>query len=153
MFNLNYADFANAWRRYANGDRDGLLALGGDLQNAQLANGAFLTSLALLSMGVPLAGTQRIAEGPLTGGRAFTGANELADWLGERFAPPETIPLDLGGGVVVERFFGHRGILAFIQGSGPQGGLIGLLDGSNANVLYCAAQAKHPLEIRFWELH
>ena len=86
MFNLSYANFANAWRRFAELDGEQLLAdLGCDSQSAQLGNGAILTSLALLSLGIPLAGSQRIATRPLAGGRAFNGANQLADWLGERF--------------------------------------------------------------------
>lgn len=153
MFNLSYANFANAWRRFAELDGEQLLAdLGCDSQSAQLGNGAMLTSLALLSLGIPLAGSQRIATGPLAGGRAFNGANQLADWLGERFATPEIIPLDQGLGQAAYQLFGRRGIVAFIQGNGPRGGLIGLLDGCNANALCCAAQNKHPLELRFWEL-
>ena len=31
-------------------------------------------------------------------------------------------------------------------------GLIGLLDGRNAQPLCCKAAARHPLDIRFWEL-
>ena len=38
-------------------------------------------------------------------------------------------------------------------GSGRQGGLIGLADGSNAHALCAAAQIRYPLEARFWELH
>ncbi len=153
MFNLSYANFANAWRRFAELDGEQLLAdLGCDSQSAQLGNGAMLTSLALLSLGIPLGGSLRIATGPLAGGRVFNGANQLADWLGERFATPEIIPLDQGLGQAAYQLFGRRGIAAFIQGNGPSGGLIGLLDGCNANALCCAAQNKHPLELRFWEL-
>lgn len=153
MFNLSYAPFANAWRRYATLDGTRMVdELGWPQQSGTLGNGALLTSLALLSLGVPLAGTQRIPVGPLAGGRAFTGANRLADWLSERFAPPENLPLDAGLAEVAYALFGRRGILAFIQGSGPQGGLIGLLDGTNAQALCCAADCKHPLEVRFWEL-
>lgn len=151
MFNLSYANFANAYRRYADAGGNQLLAeMGGDVR---FGNGALLVSLALLSLGVPLSGSQHISTGPLTGGRAFNGANRLADWLGERFASPEIIPLEQGLGEVAYQLFGRRGIVAFIQGSGPQGGQIGLLDGRNANSLCCAAENKHPLEVRFWELH
>ena len=153
MFNLSYANFANAYRRYAALDGNDLLAdLGWERQTGVPGNGAVRTSLALLSLGVPLAGSQRISAGPLTGGRAFNGANRLADWLGERFANPEIIPLDQGLAEVAYSLFGRRGIVAFIQGSGPRGGLIGLLDGRNAQALCCAADSKHPLEVRFWEL-
>lgn len=153
MFNLSYANFANAYRRYAAQDGNNLLAeLGWERQTGVLGNGALLVSLALISLGVPLAGSQRISAGSLTGGRAFNGANRLADWLGERFAVPEIIPLDQGLAEVAYSLFGRRGIVAFIQGSGPRGGLIGLLDGTNAQALCCAADCKHPLEVRFWEL-
>ena len=160
MFNLSYANFANAYRRYAALDGNDLLAdLGWEQQTGVPGNGALLTSLALLSLGIPLAGSQRISAGsqrisagPLTGGRAFNGANRLADWLGERFGTPEIIPLDQGLAEVAYSLFGRRGIVAFIQGSGPRGGLIGLLDGRNAQALCCAADSKHPLEVRFWEL-
>lgn len=153
MFNLSYANFANAWRRFAELDGEQLLAeLGCDSQSAQLGNGAMLTSLALLSLGIPLGGSLRVATGPLAGGSVFNGANQLADWLSERFATPEIIPLDQGLGQAAYQLFGRRGIAAFIQGNGPRGGLIGLLDGCNANALCCAAQNKHPLELRFWEL-
>ncbi|HLO63643.1 MAG TPA: hypothetical protein VK165_11865 [Azonexus sp.] len=154
MFNLSYANFANAWRRYAEAGGTRLLAeLGSDVQSARLGNGALLTSFALLSLGVPLPGSQRISAGPLAGARVFNGANRLADWLSERFATPEIISLEQGLGEVAYHLFGRRGIVAFIQGSGPQGGLIGLLDGRNANALCCVAETKHPLEVRFWELH
>ncbi len=154
MFNLSYANFANTYRRYATQDGRSLLAdLGWEPQSGLLGNGAILTSLALLTLGIPLPGSQPIAAGPLTGGRVFNGANRLADWLGERFATPENIPLDHELGDVAYLLFGRRGIVAFIQGSGPGGGLIGLLDGTNASTLCSMAQRKHPLEVRFWELH
>lgn len=153
MFNLSYANFATAYRRYTIVDSQTLLAdLECDEQSAQIGNGALLISLALLSLGIPLAGSHRIAAGALAGRRAFTGANRLADWLGERFATPEIIPLDHGVAELTYPLFGRRGIVAFIQGSGSRGGLIGLLDGRNAHVMCRIAHSKHPLETRFWEL-
>ena len=153
MFNLSYTGFAQGWRRYAS---TALLAelssdAGAEPSALQLDNGAFLASVALISLGIPVAGSRRIDAGPLTGGRAFTGANAMADWLGECFAPPETLPIALGD--ITDRLFGRRGIVAFVSGGGPQGGLIGLSDGSNAQALCCAAQHKHPLEVRFWALN
>lgn len=153
MFNLSYANFANAYRRYAVIDRQALAAELGWAESPRCANGALITSLALLSLGVPLAGSQVVAAGPLAGGRLFNGANHLADWLGERFAEPEIIAQDGGLGDVAYQLFGRRGIVAFMQGNGPTGGLIGLLDGRNAPTLCCAAEIRHPLEVRFWELH
>lgn len=154
MFNLSYANFANAYRRYAEAGGATLQAeLGGDVHSVRLGNGALLTSLALLSLGVPLSGSQRISAGPLAGGRVFNGADRLADWLSKRFAAPEIISLEQGLGEVAYQLFGRRGIVAFVQGGGPQGGQIGLLDGRNASSLCCAAEIKHPLEVRIWELH
>ena len=153
MFNLSYAHFANAYRRYASRDAQTLAAeLGWAEQGAQRANGALVTSLALLAVGAPLTGTQAIAAGPLAGRRVCRGANRLADWLSERYALPEIIPLDHGLGEVAGQLFGRRGIVAFVQGNGPSGGLIGLVDGRNAQPLCCKAAACHPLDIRFWEL-
>lgn len=151
MFNLSYTGFAQAWRRHASAGSVGIT--GADPSALQLDNGAFLASLALLSHGIPVAGSRRIDAGPLTGGRAFTGANAMADWLGERFAPPENLPIEHGLGEIADRLFGRRGIVAFVSGNGPQGGLIGLLDGSNAHILCAAAQHKHPHEVRFWALN
>lgn len=156
MFNLNYASFSNAFRRYAELDKGSLFNTLGLADKAgssgYLRNGAVLTSLALLSSGVPLAGSLRIEAGPLAGGKAFNGANRLADWLSVRHEAPEILPLDKGLAEVAYQLFGRRGIVAFTQGSGPQGGLIGLLDGRNAGAMCCAAEIKHPLEVRFWPL-
>lgn len=155
MFNLSYTGFAQAWRRYAN---TALLTelssdAGAEPSALQLDNGAFRASVALLSLGIPVAGSRRIDAGPLTGGRAFTGANAMADWLGERFDTPETFPIERGLGDIADRLFGRRGIVAFVSGNGPQGGLIGLLEGSNAHGLCAAAQPRHPCEVRFWTLN
>ena len=121
MFNLSYAHFANAYRRYASRDVQTLAAeLGWAEQGAQRANGALVTSLALLSVGAPLTGRQAIAAGPLAGRRVCRGANRLADWLSERYALPEIIPLDQGLGEVAGQLFGRRGIVAFIQGKMAQ---------------------------------
>lgn len=153
MFNLSYAHFANAYRRYASRDAQTLAAeLGWAEQGAQRASGVLVTSLALLAVGAPLTGTQAIAAGPLAGRRVCRGADRLADWLSERYALPEIIPLDHGLGDAACHLFGRRGIVAFVQGNGPSGGLIGLLDGRNALPLCCKAAACHPLDIRFWEL-
>lgn len=153
MFNLSCANFANAYRRYGATDRQALAAELGWAEASRFANGALVTSLALLSLGISLAGSQVIPAGPLAGGRVFNGANHLADWLSERFAEPEIITLDRGLGDVAYQLLGRRGIVAFMQGNGPSGGLVGLLDGRNAQTLCCAAESRHPLEVRFWELH
>ena len=156
MFNLSYANFANAYRRHAALDKDALFASLGwsslDSSSGHVRNGAVLTSLALLSAKVPLNGALPILEGPLAGGKVLSGANRLAEWLGHHFAEPEILALEHGMGELIDRLFGRRGILAFIQGSGPQGGSIALLDRSNAGPLCAAAESKHPLEARFWAL-
>lgn len=156
MFNLNYASFSNAYRRYAEMDKGSLFNIlgwadkGGS--SGYVRNSAVLTSLALLSSGVPLSGSLRIDAGSLMGGKVFNGANRLAEWLSVRHETPELLSLDKGLAEVAYQLFGRRGIVAFIQGSGPQGGFIGLLDGRNASALCCAAELKHPLEVRFWPL-
>ena len=153
MLNLSYANFANAYRHYASLDRSSLSAeLGWEERGAQFTNGALLASLALLTLGSPVPGTQRIEAGHLIGRRVCNGANRLADWLSERHVTPEIIPLEQGLSDVAYQLFGRRGIVAFIQGTGPAGGLIGLLDGRNAPFLCRAAESHYPLEIRFWEL-
>lgn len=156
MFNLNYANFSNAYRRYAPLDKGNLFNILGWADKAgssgYVRNGAVLTSLALLSSGVPLSGSLRIEAGPLAGGKVFKGSNRLADWLSVRHEAPEILSLDKGLAEVAYQLFGRRGIVAFIQGSGPQGGVIGLLDGRNSGALCCAAELKHPLEVRFWQL-
>ncbi|MBS1140748.1 MAG: hypothetical protein H6R13_2201 [Proteobacteria bacterium] len=153
MFNLSYQPFANAYRRFERMDKDSLLAELGWPDGQRACTSALITSLALLAAGAPLNGNARIEAGALTGRRAFTGANHLADWLVAHFGAPQGIPLDGGPGEVAYQLYGQRGIVAFMQGSGPQGGLIGLLDGANAAPLCCAAEIHHPLEVRFWALN
>ncbi|PKO36261.1 MAG: hypothetical protein CVU33_19265 [Betaproteobacteria bacterium HGW-Betaproteobacteria-6] len=157
MFNLSYQHFANAYRRFERQDQDALFANLGWQEQAgaggHVRNGAVLTSLALISVGAQLNGGLRILAGPLQGGRAFNGANRLAGWLGEHFGEPEIIALDKGLSDVAYQLFGRHGIVAFIQGSGPQGGSIGLLDGRNAASLCRQAEIHHPLEVRFWALN
>ena len=158
MFNLNYAGLHQAWWRFAQADQGELLAgLGYEADVSASAclldNGAVIASLAFLAQGIPVAGSRRIETGPLTGGKVFTGANAMADWLANCFMPPETISIDRGLGDVTDRLFGRRGIAAFISGSGPQGGQIGLSDGSNGHLLCTGAQQKYPLEVRFWVLN
>ncbi|MBI2278005.1 MAG: hypothetical protein HYU74_11680 [Dechloromonas sp.] len=156
MLNLNYLTLATAYRRYAALAPAALLEALGWARYADTPayarNGAVLTSLALLSAGVPLNGPLRIEAGPLVGRKVQNGANRLADWLGAHHQPPEMLPLDNGLGGITEQLFGRRGIVAFIQGSGPAGGAVALLDGHNAAAACIAAQPKHPLEVRFWEI-
>jgi len=156
MFNLSYANFSVAYRRYAALDQGSLLEALGWADNAgscpYARNGALLTSLALLSCGIPLSGSLRIEGGPLAGGKAFNGANRLADWLSVRHDVPEILSLDKGLSEIAYQLFGRRGIVAFMQGTGPQGGLIGLVDGRNAGVICSAAASKYPLEVCFWPL-
>lgn len=153
MFNLSYQNFANAYRRYARQDKASLLAELGWPAGQRACTSALTTSLALLSAGAPLNGNARIEAGALEGRRAFTGANHLADWLVDHFGAPQVIPLEAGLGNVADQLYGKRGIIAFMQGSGPQGGMIGLVDGTNAAPLCCAAEIHHPLEVRFWALN
>lgn len=153
MFPLSYQNFANAYRRYHRLDKDSLFAELGWQAGQRAHSDALVTSLALLSAGAPLAGDAPVEAGALAGRRAFTGANRLADWLVAHLGEPTLIPMDGGLGEVAYQLYGKRGIVAFIQGSGPQGGSIGLVDGANGAPLCCAAELHHPLEVRFWELH
>ncbi|HJV93547.1 MAG TPA: hypothetical protein VJ572_08710 [Azonexus sp.] len=157
MLNLNYATLAAAYRRYAALAPAALQeALGWSEYSgtpAYARNGAVLTSLGLLSAGVPLSGPLRIEAGPLAGRKVQNGANRLADWLAAHHKAPEMLSVEVGLGGVADLLFGRRGIVAFIQGSGPAGGSIALLDGHNAAAACIAAQGKHPLEVRFWEVY
>lgn len=157
MLNLNYVMLAAAYRRYAALAPAALQdALGWSEYGSTPAyarNGAVLTSLALLSAGVPLSGPLRIEAGPLAGRKVQNGANRLADWLAAHHKAPEILSVDAGLGCVADLLFGRRGIVAFIQGTGPAGGSIALLDGRNAAAACIAAQGKHPLEVRFWEVY
>lgn len=155
MFNLSYAHFATAYRRQASQDKAALFASLGwpESLGAGFANGAVVTSLALLSAGATLGGNRRIESGPWAGKRVFTGADALADWLDGHFSAPEDVTGAGGLGDIAYGLFGRRGIVAFRQGIGPQGGLIGLLDGRNASALCCRAESHHPQAVQFWELN
>lgn len=157
MFNLSYASFAGAYHGYAGLDKETLFASLGwsglDSSSGHVRNGAVLTSLALLTAGAPLHGSLPVLAGPLAGSKVLSGANRLADWLAIHFAEPEILDLGLGMTGLTDQLFGQRGILAFIQGSGPQGGSIALLDRNNAGALWVAAEGKHPLAARFWPLY
>lgn len=156
MLNLNYATLANAYRHYAALGPSELFATLGWSDKAgssgYLQNGAVLTSLALLSSNVPLSGPLTIEAGPLAGRKVQNGANRLADWLAERHTMPETLSLAAGMGAVANKLFGRRGLVAFIQGTGPAGGSIVLLDGRNAAAACIAAERMHPLDVRFWAI-
>lgn len=156
MLNLNFATLVKAYRHYAALPPAELLAGLGWAERAgspgYARNGAILTSLALLSCSTPLSGPLRIEAGPLAGRKVENGANRLADWLAERHLAPELIPLAGGLGQVAYQLFGRRGIVAFIQGNGPAGGEIALIDGRNATAQCIAAETCHPLEVRFWEI-
>jgi len=157
MLNLNYVTLAAAYRRYAALAPAALLeALGWSEYGSTPAyarNGAVLTSLGLLSAGVTLSGPLKIEAGPLAGRKVQNSANRLADWLGEHHKAPEILPVDGGLSRVADQLFGRRGIVAFTQGTGPAGGSIALIDGRNAAAACIAAQGKHPLEVRFWEVY
>nr|MBL8411525.1 hypothetical protein [Dechloromonas sp.] len=156
MLNLNFATLIHGYRHYAQLSPAELLAGLGWSERlgspGYARNGAILTSLALLSCSAPLSGPLRIEAGPLAGRKVQNGANRLADWLAERHTAPEIITLDGGLGQVAYQLFGRRGILAFIQGTGPAGGEIAVVDGRDAAAVCIAAETCHPLEVRFWEI-
>jgi len=156
MLNLNFATLINGYRHYANLPPAELLASLGWSERAgtpgHVRNGAILTSLALLSCSVPLCGPLKIEAGCFAGHKLQNGANRLADWLSVRHTAPEVIALDGGLGQVAYQLFGRRGILAFIQGTGPAGGEIAVIDGRDAAAVCIAAETRHPLEVRFWEV-
>ena len=156
MLNLNYATLASAYRRYAAMTPAELFETLGWSERAgspgYARNGAVLTSLALLSLNVPLSGPLTVEAGPLAGRKVQNGANRLADWLAQRHTAPETLSAAKGLSDVANQLFGRRGIVAFTQGTGPAGGAIALLDGRNAAALCIAAEVVHPQEVRFWEI-
>jgi hypothetical protein len=156
MLNLNFATLIKAWHRHAGQPARQVLA---DLGWAERAgspgyavNGAILTSLALLAAGAPLAGPLRIEAGPWAGRKVENGANRLADWLATRHQAPENLNLDGGLGQLANQLHGRRGILAFIQGNGPAGGHIAIVDGRSALPACIAAEACQPLAVHFWEI-
>jgi hypothetical protein len=156
MLNLNFATLIKGYRQHAALPADELLAGLGWAERAgspgYAPNSAILTSLALLSCGAPVSGPLKIDAGPWLGRKLQNGANRLADWLSQRHGTPELIALDGGLSKVAERLAGRRGIIAFIQGSGPAGGHITLLDGRNAVAACRSAETRQPLEVRFWEI-
>lgn len=157
MLNLNYATLARAYRHYAALSPAELFeSLGWSDQAAHsghAGNGAVLTSLALLAANVPVSGPLQIKAGPLAGRKVQNAANRLAEWFAVHHQSPEILALDQGLEDVAYQLFGRRGIVAFIQGTGPAGGSIALLDGHNAAALCAAAQLCHPLEVHFWEIN
>lgn len=156
MLNLNYVTLISAFRHYAALDANGLLASLGWSDKAggpgDVRNGAILTSLALLSASVPVTGPLKIEAGPLAGRKVENGANQLADWLAERHTAPEMLSLTHGMHTVAGQLFGRRGIVAFKQGYGRAGGSTALFDSRNAAAVCIAAERKHPIEVRFWEI-
>lgn len=156
MLNLNFATLIKGYRHYAALSQAELLSSLGWAERAGAPgyglNGAIQTSLALLTCSAPLSGLLRIEAGPLAGRKVENGANRLADWLSVRHQTPEIISLDGGLGQVAYQLFGRRGIVAFIQGAGPAGGEIAVIDGRDAAAHCIAAEICHPLEVRFWEI-
>lgn len=156
MLNLNFATLINGYRHHAHLPPAELLAGLGWAERAgspgYACNGAILTSLALLACSVPLSGPLKIEAGPFAGRKLQNGANRLADWLAVRHTAPEIISLEGGLGQVAYQLYGRRGIVAFIQGTGPAGGEIAVIDGRDAAIHCIAAETCHPLEVRFWEV-
>lgn len=156
MLNLNFATLVKGYRHYAGLAPAVLLETLGWADKAGVPgyapNGAVLTSLALLSASVPLRGPLKIEAGELAGRKVQNGANRLADWLAEHHTEPEFISLEGGLDEVAYQLFARRGIVAFIQNAGPDGGDIGVLDGHNAGALCAAAYRLHPVEVRFWAI-
>lgn len=154
MLNLNYATLATAYRHYDGMTPAALRETLGCSESAMVraGNGAVLTSLALISAGVQLSGPLKIENGPLTGRKLENAPNRLAEWLATRHREPENLALTKGLADVAYQLFGRRGIVAFIQGTGPAGGSIALLDGKNATPHCVAAEALHPQAVYFWEI-
>ena len=154
MLNLNYAAVSRAYHRFA-AQRDTELfeSLGwGDRLGAPgyRRTDALHLSLALLSCKAPLNGPLRIQAGPLAGGLADAAANRLADGLTQHHGRPERLGADTSS--ARQALFGRRGIVAFMQHAGPNGGRIALIDGRDATAVCRRAQMSHPYEIRFWPL-
>src|SRR5574343_1739566 len=100
MFILSYPSFANAYRHFAEMPVAELFESmgwrGKQGTSGYTRNGAMLTSLALVALGMPLNGGVRIEEGTLQGGRIFNGANQLARWLREHRGEPEVFSVEQG---------------------------------------------------------
>ena len=157
MLNLNYPSLASAYNRFNAMDDAALFDyLGwGGLEGiaGHARNGALILSLALIASGAPLRGSRRIEQGELAGGKVETGANRLAEWLASSFLEPELISLENGLLDVASQLYGRRGIVAFEQATGPAGGIIALLSGSNATGICNRAEQIHPVAVRFWQLN
>lgn len=154
MLNLTYAAVSRAYHRFATQhDTELFESLGwGDRLGAPgyRRTDALHVSLALLSCKAPLNGPLRIQSGPLAGGLADAAANRLADSLVLRHGEPERLVADVA--IARDALFGRRGIVAFMQHAGPNGGRIALFDGRDATAACRRAQMCHPHEIRFWPL-
>lgn len=154
MLNLNYATLAAAHRRYAGMTAAALRETLGCPESAmaRAGNGAILTSLALVGAGVQLSGPLKIENGALAGRKLENAPNRLAEWLATRHRAPEVLAVGKGLADVAYRLFGRRGIVAFVQGTGPAGGSIAVVDGRNAAALCVAAETLHPRVVHFWEI-
>ncbi|KAA3653757.1 MAG: hypothetical protein DWQ11_07200 [Proteobacteria bacterium] len=154
MLNLNYAAVSRAYRRFAAlTDTDLFEALGWAAcigAPGYRRTDALHLSLALLSCKAPLTGPLSVLAGPLAGGRADGASNRLAEWLLQRHGAPERLPAVIES--AAEALFGRRGIVAFMQHAGPDGGRIALFDGRDPFAMCRRATTCHPYEIRFWPL-
>ncbi len=156
MLNLNYATVGRAYRYFATQtDVDLFASLGWSDRFGAAGyrrSNALHLSLALIACKAPLNGPLRVFDGPLLGGRPDAAANRLSDWLQRHHGEPERIAIDQGVQAAGAALGARRGIAAFMQRSGPEGGQIAVLDSRNTPVVCTAAQICHPSEIRFWPL-
>jgi hypothetical protein len=157
MLNINYATANRVYDHYAGLDDTRFYAeLGWDDRigaPGHQRGGAMHLSLALTACGVQLNGPVAIGAGAYAGRRIDAAANRLAEQLQQRHAPAELIACAAGPLAAAKELRGRRGIVAFMQRSGPEGGAMALLDGKNADAICMRAMHARPYEIRFWPLN
>jgi hypothetical protein len=157
MLNISYATVARAYGHYAALDNQTFYSDLGWSDRLGTPGfhrtGALNLSLALVTCGVHLNASTVIESGSLAGKRVDTRANHLADQLVQRHTPPELIDCEAGPLAAASELYGRRGIVAFMQRTGPNGGAIALLDGRSADRICAQAMHVQPYEIRFWPLY
>lgn len=152
MLNIRYTTTAQAYQHFASLDDAAFYAGLGWNPGQVRRNHALHLSLAFAASGVLVNGRIAIANGKLAGHRVDTSANYLAAQLQHRHGDPEQIDPSEGPLAAAQSLRGRRGIVAYIQHTGQDGGEIALLDGRNAEPSCVEAQRLNPSAVLFWLL-